>query len=95
MADNMQIKPGTTLRQYRLAEPIGAGGMGEVYLARDTNLERDVAVKVLPRAVAGNTVSTRSGGRSRSWWSCRGSTDRSRPFPPADLLMIEIVPYSC
>jgi serine/threonine protein kinase len=52
MADNMQIRPGTTLRQYRLAEAIGAGGMGEVYRARDTNLERDVAVKVLPASVA-------------------------------------------
>jgi len=41
------------LAHYRLIKRIGAGGMGEVYLARDDRLDRDVAVKVLPEAVAG------------------------------------------
>jgi hypothetical protein len=50
----MSIEPGTRLKQYRIAAPIGAGGMGEVYQARDTNLEREVAVKVLPASVAEN-----------------------------------------
>src|SRR2546426_3982989 len=40
---------GTSLNQYRITASIGAGGMGEVFRARDTRLNRDVAVKVLPR----------------------------------------------
>src|SRR5438067_10942307 len=39
---------GQTLGHYRVDKPLGAGGMGEVYIARDTRLERDVAIKVLP-----------------------------------------------
>ena len=43
----MPLSPGTTLGQYEVVEAIGAGGMGEVYRARDTKLGRDVAIKVL------------------------------------------------
>ena len=44
----MSLTPGTRLGSYEIAGRIGAGGMGEVYRARDTKLNRDVAIKVLP-----------------------------------------------
>src|ERR1700687_1996787 len=48
----MALNPGSRLGPYEVLAPLGAGGMGEVYRARDTRLERDVAVKVLPQSVA-------------------------------------------
>src|SRR5499426_3661103 len=47
----MPLGPGTRLGPYEIVSPIGAGGMGEVYKARDTRLDRVVAVKVLPAHV--------------------------------------------
>src|SRR5216117_2637859 len=43
---------GTSLNQYKITAQLGAGGMGEVFRARDTRLNRDVAVKVLPKDFA-------------------------------------------
>jgi len=46
------LTPGARLGPYEILSPLGAGGMGEVYRARDTKLDRDVAIKVLPQSVA-------------------------------------------
>ena len=48
----MSLAAGTRLGPCEILEPIGKGGMGEVYRARDTKLERDVAIKVLPDELA-------------------------------------------
>jgi serine/threonine-protein kinase len=49
------LSTSTRLGHYEILAPLGAGGMGEVYRARDTRLGREVAVKVLPEALASNT----------------------------------------
>src|SRR6267142_6923345 len=50
----MSLSPGTKLGRYEIRSKIGEGGMGEVYLAEDTQLHRKVALKVLPPDVAAN-----------------------------------------
>ena len=51
----MSLNPGIKLGPYEVIDAIGAGGMGEVYRARDTKLNRDVALKLLPEAFASDT----------------------------------------
>src|SRR5208283_5384559 len=50
----MPLSPGTKLGPYEIIAAIGAGGMGEVYRARDSRLDRDLAIKVLPESFAGD-----------------------------------------
>ena len=50
----MSLSSGQSLGPYTIIAPLGAGGMGEVYRAHDARLNRDVAIKVVPPAVAGN-----------------------------------------
>jgi serine/threonine protein kinase len=52
----LSLAPGTKLGSYEIVAPLGAGGMGEVYRARDAKLDRDVAVKVLPAHLSEDPV---------------------------------------
>ena len=51
----MPLSAGTKFGPFVIVEPLGAGGMGEVYRAQDTRLGRDVAIKVLPESFAGDS----------------------------------------
>ena len=66
----MSLAAGTRLAHYEIVEPIGKGGMGEVYRARDTKLDRDVAIKVLPEEFA----------KDKERLARTTSVDWSRPF---------------
>jgi eukaryotic-like serine/threonine-protein kinase len=50
----VDLAPGTALGPFRIVALVGAGGMGEVYRARDTKLDRDVAIKVIPASLSGD-----------------------------------------
>jgi eukaryotic-like serine/threonine-protein kinase len=51
----MPLPPGACVGPYEILSAVGAGGMGEVYRARDTKLDRLVAIKILPEAFAADT----------------------------------------
>src|SRR6476620_11724690 len=55
--DNLKV--GSLINHYRIVKKIGAGGMGEVYLAEDSRLPRKIAIKVLPEQVAADAVRLR------------------------------------
>jgi len=59
----MSLAPGIRLGPYEILEAIGAGGMGQVYRARDTRLDRDVAIKVLPSDLVNSTQALERFGR--------------------------------
>src|SRR5271165_7457597 len=52
----MPLFPGAHLGPYEITGPLGSGGMGEVYRARDTRLERTVAIKILPRELSNDPI---------------------------------------
>jgi len=56
MRPSMSLAPGTKLGPYEIQALLGAGGMGEVYRARDTRLERAVAIKILPAHLSSDPI---------------------------------------
>ena len=70
----MTLTPGTQLGAYEVVAFIGAGGMGEVYRGRDTRLDRMVAIKILPAALAGD-----AGLRDRFEREARAISSLSHP----------------
>ena len=71
------LAAGTTLGPYKILYPLGAGGMGEVYRARDTRLGRDVALKVIHAEVARDP--DRSKRVEQDARAERGSTEKEGP----------------
>ena len=56
MPAQMALNCGTRLGPYEILTSLGAGGMGEVYRAKDTRLGRDVAIKILPASISADSV---------------------------------------
>ncbi len=81
----MMLETGTKLGPYEILSALGAGGIGEVYGARGTKLQRDVALKILPDAMArgahrmainGKLTGKDRGGTLPTDWSVYGSSGR-------------------
>ncbi len=73
----MSISAGTKLGRYEIRSQIGEGGMGEVYLAQDTKLDRKVALKILPAEVASHRDRMERFVRSALFAARRGWTGES------------------
>jgi eukaryotic-like serine/threonine-protein kinase len=66
----MSLKSGTRLGPYEILTPLGTGSMGEVYRARDTRLERTVAIKILPAQFSSDPVHKQRFEREAKTISC-------------------------
>ena len=77
----MSLTAGTRLGTYEIKDSLGAGGMGEVYRARDTKLHRDVAIKVLPDLFAGDPDRLGRFEREAHTLAALNHPNNSRPTP--------------
>lgn len=81
----MPLSPGDRLGPYEIVAPLGSGGMGEVYRARDTKLNRDVAIKVLPDLFAQDAARLTRFTREAAWrledYSFQATCSRSGTVP--------------
>src|ERR1700720_4065841 len=77
----MPLAAGTKLGPYEILSPLGAGGMGEVYRARDTKLDREIAIKALPEKLSeDNAPPARfQGRRGRDGRGLSSSRHQARP----------------
>ena len=99
----MSLASGTRISIYEIVAPIGAGGMGEVYRARDTRLNRDVALKVLPDTFAADTsriarfrreaqlLATLNHPNIAQIYGLEEVAPRSTPAMPSAALVLELV----
>ena len=88
----MPLQPGTTLGPYAVTAKIGEGGMGEVYRARGTKLDRDVALKVLPQAFTDDPDRLAWFGRYLTPVAASSASAFSRARAPARMPCMPMLP---
>jgi hypothetical protein len=87
----MSLVVGTRLGSYEILAPLGAGGMGEVYRARDPELNRDVAIEIVPEALAADTAALARFERLRDAFVCRRRSSRVRRAEFGDAIIEYVV----